>query len=167
MRHKKLHLCAILLLGLGLTELQAQENINATGGNAEGNGGTVSYSVGQTGYKTFNGANGSLAEGVQQPFEISIVTAIEGYDEIKLSVSVYPNPTADNLTLVLYDEVTASNDLSLYSYQLLDMNGKLLRSSGITDAQTNIEMSNLLPATYLLKVIIDRKEVKTFKIVKR
>lgn len=167
MRHKTLRLCAILLLGLGLTGLQAQESVNAAGGNAAGNGGTANYTVGQTGYHTYEGTNGSVAEGVQQPYEISIVTAIEGTDEITLSVSVYPNPTADYLTLSMYDEVTTDNDLSQYSYQLLDMHGKLLQDVRITEAQTSINMSNLLPAAYLLKVVSRSKEVKTFKVVKR
>jgi len=35
------------LLGLGLTGLQARENIYTTGGNSSGSGGSVSYSVGQ------------------------------------------------------------------------------------------------------------------------
>ena len=167
MRNKTFQLCAILLFGLGLTGLQAQESINATGGSASGNGGTVTYTVGQTGYHTYVGTNGSVAEGVQQPFEISIVTAVEGTEEITLSVSVYPNPTADYLTLSMYDETMTSDDLALYSYQLLDMNGKALLKARIAETQTSINMSNLLPATYLLKVISNSKEVKTFKIVKR
>ncbi|MGC8754863.1 MAG: hypothetical protein ACP5QJ_07625, partial [Thermosulfidibacteraceae bacterium] len=77
MRHKKLKLSAVLLLGLGLTGLQAQESVNATGGNASGNGGTVAYSVGQVVYTTNTGTNGSVAQGVQQPFEISVVSGIE------------------------------------------------------------------------------------------
>ena len=42
MRHKRLKLSAVLLLGLGLTGLQAQTSVNATGTNASGSGGTVS-----------------------------------------------------------------------------------------------------------------------------
>ncbi len=50
MRHKRLKLSAIFLLGLGLTGLQAQETIPATGGNASGSGTTVSpYVVNATG----------------------------------------------------------------------------------------------------------------------
>lgn len=59
MRHKKIKLCAVLLLGLGLTRLQAQEAIPASGGNATGNGGSASYSVGQVVYTTNTGTNGS------------------------------------------------------------------------------------------------------------
>ena len=162
MRHKKLKLSAVLLLGLGLTGLQAQTSINATGGNASGSGGSASYSVGQVVYTTNTGTNGSVAQGVQQPFEISVVTAIEEAKGINLSVSAYPNPTTDYLTLEVKEF-----ELSNMSFQLYDMSGKLLQSEKITGNQTSIVMSNLVPATYFVKVIQDNKEVKTFKIIKK
>jgi len=84
MKYKKLKLSAVLLLGIGLTGLQAQESVNATGGNALGNGGTASYSVGQMIYTTNTGTGGNtVAQGVQQPFEISVVTGIEEAQGIK------------------------------------------------------------------------------------
>ena len=164
MRHKKLKLSAVLLLGLGLTGLQAQTSVNATGGNASGSGGSASYSLGQVVYTTNIGANGSVAQGVQQPFEISVVTAIEEAKGINLSVTAYPNPTTDFLQL----KVDASTTLSIQSmsYQLYDMNGKLLQSEKITGNQTSIVMSNLVPANYFVKVTQGNKEVKTFKIIK-
>ena len=161
MRHKRLKLSAVLLLGLGLTGLQAQESINATGNNASGSGGSASYSVGQVVYTTNTGTNGSVAQGVQQPYEISVVTAIEEAKGINLSVSAYPNPTTDYLTLRI-DELEISN----LSFQLYDMTGKLLQSEKITGNQTSIVMSNLVPATYFVKVIQGNKEFKTFKIIK-
>ena len=165
MKHKKLKIGAILLLGLGLTGLQAQESVNATGGNASGSGGSASYSVGQATCQTHTGTSGSVAEGVQQPYEISVVTGIEEAIGINLSVSAYPNPTTDYLTL----EVDASTTLSILSmsYQLYDMNGKLLQSEIITGNQTRIVMNNLVTATYFVKVIHEKKEVKTFKVIKK
>lgn len=167
MRQKKLILSAILLSGLGLTGLQAQESINTTGGNASGSGGTVSYSVGQVMYNTHTGTNGSVAEGVQQPYEISVVIGIEEAEGINLSVTAYPNPTIDYLTLEVKEF-----ELSTLHFQLFDMNGKLLQSEKIIGNQTSIVMSNLAPATYFLKVTVKTQdfasqEVKTFKIVKR
>ncbi len=161
MRHKRIKLSAILLLGLGLTGLQAQENVNATGGNASGSGGSASYSVGQVVYTTNTGTNGSVAQGVQQPYEISVVTGLEEAKGINLSVSVYPNPTTDFLQLKVESE-----KLKDLNYQLFEMNGKLLQSEKITGNQTSIVMSNLVPATYFVKVIQGNKEVKTFKIIK-
>ena len=161
MRHKKLKLSVVLLLGLGLTGLQAQESINATGGNALGSGGSASYSVGQVVYTTNTGTNGSVAQGVQQAFEISVVTGLEEAKGINLSVSAYPNPTTDYLTL----EVKDVELLNLH-FQMYDMNGKLLQNEKITGNQTSIVMSNLVPATYFVKVIQGNKEFKTFKIIK-
>ena len=168
MLHKRLKLSAVLVLGLGLTGLQAQESVNATGGNASGSGGSVSYSVGQVIYTTNTGTNGSITQGVQQPFEISVVTGIEEAKSVNLMISAYPNPTTGYLVL----KVDASATLSIQSlrYQLYDMNGKLLENKEIKNNETNIDMSNLVPATYFVKVIktqgIASQEVKTFKIIK-
>jgi hypothetical protein len=161
MRHKKLKLSAVLLLGLGLTGLQAQESINATGGNASGSVGSASYSVGQVAYQTQTDTNGSVAEGVQQPFEISVVSGIEESVGISLTVSAYPNPTTEYLQLNVDSE-----DLKDLSFQLYDINGKVLKIDKITGNQTSISMSNLLPATYLLRILQGKNEVKTFKVIK-
>jgi hypothetical protein len=160
MRHKKLKLSAVLLLGLGLTGLQAQETIPATGGNASGSGGTVSYSVGQVVYTTNTGANGSVAQGVQQPFDISVLTGIE-QTAINLVISAYPNPTTDFLQLKVESE-----KLKDLSFQLYNMQGKLLQNKKIEGNETSIVMSSLVPATYFVKVVQGNKEVKTFKIIK-
>ena len=159
---KSLLVATFLTFTLSLSIVQAQESINATGGNATGSGGSLSYSVGQVVYTTNTGTNGSVGQGVQQAFEISTVTGIEEAKGINLSVSAYPNPTTDYLQLKVESE-----KLKDLSYQLYDISGKLLQSEKITGNQTSIVMSNLVPSTYFVKVIQGNKEVKTFKIVKR
>ena len=161
MQIKKLKLSTVLLFVIGLTGLQAQNTIPATGGNATGAGGTSSYTVGQVVYNTYNGTNGSAAQGVQQPFEISVVTGIEEALGISLEIMVYPNPTTDFLTLSV-DNFEASN----LSYYLYDINGRLLETKKLEGKQTSIAMSNLVPATYFLKVSEGSKELRTFKIIK-
>src|SRR5574344_1566039 len=162
MRHKRLKLSAVLLLGLGLTGLQAQTSVNATGGNASGSGGSASYSVGQLAYTTNTGTNGSVSEGVQQPFEISVVTGIEEAKDIFLNVSAYPNPTTD------YLELKVENlQLSELSYKLYDISGKVYQNKEIGNSITKIEMQNLPQGIYFIKVIDTKnKEFKTFKIIK-
>lgn len=164
MTKKKLKLSALFLLGLGLTGIQAQEiheTIPATGGNASGSGGTVSYSVGQIVYTNNTGTNGSVSQGVQQPYEISIVTALEETQGINLSISAFPNPTTDYLTLS-----TGNFDNKNLSFHLYDINGKMMQESKINVSETKISMTDLPPAIYFLKVTENQKEVKTFKIVK-
>jgi hypothetical protein len=162
MKHKRLKLSALLFLGLGLTGLQAQTSVNATGGNASGSGGSASYSVGQLAYTTNTGTNGSVSEGVQQPFEISVVTGIEEAKDIFLNVSAYPNPTTD------YLELKVENlQLSELSYKLYDIRGKVYQNKEIGNSITKIEMQNLPQGIYFIKVIDTKnKEFKTFKIIK-
>ena len=162
MRLKRLKLSAILLLGLGLTGLQAQTSVNATGGDATGSGGSASYSVGQIAYTTNTGTNGSVSEGVQQPFEISVVTGIEEAKDIFLNFSAYPNPTTD------YLELKVENlQLSELSYKLYDISGKVYQNKEIGNSITKIEMQNLPQGIYFIKVIDTKnKEFKTFKIIK-
>jgi len=156
----------LLTFAFSLSTATAQESHNATGGNASGSGGSAGYSIGQVVYTTNTGTNGSVAQGVQQPYEISVVTGIEEAIGINLSVSAYPNPTTDYLTLEIEGDVQTQYIASLY-----DMNGKLLQSTKITGNQTSIDMSNLVPATYFVKVVVQTQglasqEVKTFKVIK-
>jgi len=163
MRHRKVKLSTILFLGIGLTGLHAQEAIPATGGNASGSGGSASYSVGQVVYQTNTGTNGSVAEGVQQPYEISVVTALDETEGITLQYSAYPNPANDLVTL----NINTSLGIQNMAYQLYDFSGKLLEESKITGNETDVLMKNLVSSTYFLKIIENNKEVKIFKIVKK
>jgi len=164
MKNKRLKLSVLLLLGLGLNGLQAQEVIPATGGNASGSGGSVSYSIGQVVYNTYTGASGTASQGVQQPFEILVVTGIEQANGITLQCSAFPNPTTDFLFLKI-DSSTPLNIQSM-SYQLCDIQGKLLESKNLKGPDATISMEKLTPAVYFLSVTEEKKVVKTFKIIK-
>ena len=162
MRNKRLELGILFLISFGFTAVHAQESINTTGGNASGSGGSASFSVGQLLYQTHTGTNGSVSEGVQQPFEISEVASTEEAKEINISVSVYPNPTTHYLRLIVETDIYEDA-----SFKLIDLNGKLVQTGAIVDAQTIIMASNLVSATYFLKVIHNNKKIITFKIIKK
>jgi hypothetical protein len=161
MGNNKLKLSAVLLLVIGLTGLQAQNAIPASGGNASGSGGTVSYTVGQIVYTTNGNANGSAAQGVQQPYEISVITGIEEALDISLEIVVYPNPTKDFVKLKI-----ENYEVQNLRYQLYDINGSLIKDNKVEGQETNIIMQNLLPSIYFLKVTDNKKVVKIFKIIK-
>ena len=99
MRYKNTSIGTIILLGIGIAGLQAQEAIPATGNDAYGNGGSASYSVGQLVFNMNTGTNGSEAQGVQQPYEISVVIGIGEVLEDYLELTAYPNPATDYLML--------------------------------------------------------------------
>ena len=150
-------LSALLMLGFALTTQAQQANV-AAGGNASGSGGTVAYSVGQVVYTTHTGSTGTVAQGVQQPYEISTIL---GLDDSFIQLSAYPNPTTHNLTL----EVGNIENSTLY-FQLCDLGGKIIERRKITNRTEIINMENLATAIYFLKVSNANIEVKTFKIIK-
>jgi len=158
MKHKKtITSVAFLLLGLG--GLHAQETVTTAGSEATGTGGTASYTVGQVVYTTTaTGTNGSVAQGVQQPYEISTTVGINEIS-INLELSVYPNPTTDYLTL----KVEKTEGLT---FQLFDMQGKLIKSKTVNNTSTDISLAEQPTATYFLKVVKNNQLVKTFKIIK-
>lgn len=160
-RHKRIPLSAVLLLGVGLTCLQAQESTHTAGGNASGNGGSVSYSVGQTTYHIHSGTTGSVAEGVQQPFEISVISGVEEAKGITLSASVYPNPAAGYLILEVKDY-----EFSTLYFHLYDLQGRLLQNKKVTEKRTSIALSHYSPSIYFVKVTSGKNEIKTFRVVK-
>ena len=153
-------LSMVLSLGISTTAvLHAQEAATAAGGEASGSGGSVSYSIGQVAYISASGTGGSVAEGVEQPF-ISVVTSIEEASDI--SLSVFPNPTADFLTL----DLGKFDTKNLY-YQLFDMSGKMLETKKITNSTESISLLELAAAIYFLRISDNtHPDVKTFKIIK-
>ena len=165
MRYLKLKLSAFLLLGLGICGLRAQETLPASGGNALGSGGSVSYSIGQVFYTANTDGNGSVAQGVQQPYEVTVATGFDDIKWINLECSVYPNPTTNYLTLKI--DASAKVSIQSLSYKLYNMNAKLIRFGKLESSETQINMVDLVPESYLLEVINRNKIEKSFKIIKR
>jgi hypothetical protein len=147
---------AVFFLSQGL---YAQEAMPASGGDALGNGGTITYTLGQVFYQTLKGTNGTVSQGVQLPYEIWYST---GLKEITILLpEVYPNPASDFLILKI-ESLPANN---LY-FRLYDLNGKLLEESKIKETITELDMKNYKPAPYILKILEDKKTVREFKIIK-
>ena len=157
---KKTKLIIIFSLIFALTGIKAQQGFTAAGGGASGGGGTAAYSVGQIVYTSNTGAGGSVAQGVQQPYEISIVLGVEDH-QISLNMKVYPNPTSDFLILNV-----GNFELSTLNFELYDISGKLLERKKITSITETISLVNLPSSTYFLKVTSNNEEIKTFKVIK-
>ena len=167
MRHILLKISITIILFFGITGLHAQESLPASGGMAYGYGGSVSYSVGQVVYTVNSEITGSVAQGVQQPYEILAESGSDLATGISLQCSVYPNPVEKVLTLQVQYYVDENVTYSLY-----DSNSQLLMTEVVNNKKTLILMSNLPPSTYYL--VVDQKKqknspriTKTFKIIKK
>jgi len=160
MRNNELKLITLISLVFLLSELNAQNCVAVSGGEASGSGGAVSYTIGQVFYSSNSGSSGIVTEGVQQPAEILVITGITK-TYIRLKVSVFPNPAKLFVILKVDDE-----KIEKLSYQLYDIDGKLLIAKNVTDSETSIDISMLKPSVYFLKVINGNREEKSFKIIK-
>lgn len=166
MKGKNILILTAFLLGMFVISSHAQQAISASGGNAKGSGGSASYTAGQVSYTTINTPNGTVGQGVQQIVVIVADTGVVDTGDvdsrfINLKVYAYPNPTTGkvNLTIENYSIV------GLF-YYLYDVNGHLIESKKIVSNETTINLNELVPSTYLLKVTDNNKKVKLFKIIK-
>lgn len=159
MIYKKAKLCATLLLSFCLMAGYAQETLNSSGGTASGSGGSSDYALGQVFEAILSGYDISENLKIQQPSEILSAELNEA--NFNIALTVYPNPTENNLTLRVQN-----SDFENLRYQLLDMQGNLLESNHVTGNETKIETSYLPRAIYFLNIIHKNIQVKSFKIVK-
>jgi len=155
-------LIVLFILYVSLSTATAQETFASAGSNIAGSGGSANFTVGQVFFNTHAGISAEVFQGVQIPYEISVVTSVDDAEEINLILRAYPNPTTDYLTLSI--DGFDSSDMVFY---LLDISGKYIQRSDIKDSETQISMTNLPAQIYFLKVLKGGRELKTFKIVKR
>ena len=151
---------SLIIFAFTITLIQAQQTTVAAGGDASGLGGTFSYSIGQVVYTYIYGSDVLVAQGVQQPYEISTIVGLDNI-QINLLIQTYPNPTKDYLLLDLN-----SVDFSNLLFQLYDLKGRLIETRNISSPTEIIDMGNLPSAHYLLVVKSNDKEIKTFKVIK-
>lgn len=140
----------------------AQQTASTTGGNIYGTSGSISYTVGQVTNLYLSETNGSVAQGVQQPYEIFLITGIDEAKDISLSFQVYPNPVQDFLKLKIQD----LNTENLF-WKIHDANGKLLSTDRVSSTETFIPVSHFASGVYLFSVINKNNlQYKTYQIIK-
>ena len=162
MKHQKQIFSLILFFAIGVGTSFAQSSLVSTGGEAAGNGGSVSYSIGQIAVQNSSDGTTTVSEGVQQPYEISTV-GVDNYPAITLNAVVYPNPTHGNLQLVM-----GNGELGLGNWEVkvFDGNGKYLFSKKIEGKITHFDLSPYATGTYYINVCSGKDVMKTFKVVK-
>ena len=162
MKQRKILLSILLNILFYGTNLYAQDVISTAGNNTTGEGGTVNYTIGQVIYTANIGTNSYAIQGVQQPYEISVVTSIENAKNINLRCSIYPNPSTDLVILKI-----ENYKIEKLQYQVFDTKGTLIETKKIDNYEMSINLSSYTRANYFLKIIDNNKEVKVFKIIKK
>jgi hypothetical protein len=143
---------------LSFNAAQAQNNTVSAGGDASGSNGSVSYSVGQVFYTSAEGENGSISQGVQQAYDIGVVTGVENRS---IEATLFPNPTVGNVQLDIADFTQNTFEMNLF-----DAAGKLILSQKIAASTSLFSLNEYASGVYTLSIMKDKEQVKSFRIVR-
>jgi len=162
MRHKKIKLSALLLLGLGLTGLQAQSTLFVK----EHSGTQTSYTLSSIRKLTFPTGNMMVnkTDGSTSTYTLSDIrylnfsglTTVSQIGNQKSSITIYPNPVIDQLQ-INYETLKAGN----VQVEIVDIQGRVLHQQTIISQNgTNhaiIPVSQLAEGLYVCRLQNDDK----------
>jgi hypothetical protein len=136
----------------------AQQNTLAAGADASSAEGSISYSIGQIDFSNVSSSNGSVNQGVQQPFEFFVLSVLEYGNEN--SFSIFPNPTNEILN------ISQSFFSEKIEMRLLDMSGRIVLSDQLNAPQHQIDLRTLSQGVYNLTLIKNNQILTSFKVIK-
>ena len=93
----------------------------------------------------------------------AILQHIEGQDKTA-SISIYPNPFIDMVTLNLENFTDDSREN--YRFELFDLMGNILDTGEVSHRQEEISLNSIPKGIYILQLFKNEKELKSFKLIK-
>jgi hypothetical protein len=153
-----------LIIGITLLVTQglfSQASLNGGGGKATGNGGSSSFSIGQTFVETQIDTSGVVSQGVQQPYEWLTLEIKDSVIAKHFDLNLYPNPTSGKINLIYNGNLP--NDLIALIY---DSNGKLLKEERVAEKQTSFDITTWPVGVYYLRINAGNQKIITYKIIK-
>lgn len=157
----------LLIAAVATVSAQSLERqvIASTGGYSEANGVSLSFTVGEPVIETAVSGSVVLTQGFQQPDDIT--TGINDKPSVTVNYTVFPNPTANTITIDLQSDKNVEVELALYDLggQRISMLDRKTRVEGT--AQEEMDLTNLAAAQYILVLSdVNGKPLKNFKVQK-
>ncbi len=157
---RKLILMLCISLTIGLLTLQGQQVISSGGTDFKGENVSLSWTIGEPVCETLSNGGIILTQGFQQGYLLA--NSIEDIFSSGIKLQIYPNPTADDLNLLV-----KSDNFSTLQFFLHNMEGKALINGSVKADLTTIEMYRYPHGVYLLRIVKKSGEpVKSFRVVK-
>jgi hypothetical protein len=158
MRDPFLLLCTLCLTVFHTYAQSIDRQVAATaGGEFVNPAAMIAYTIGEPLIFTLNGGTDQFTQGFHQG--TVIVTAIPDQRSLT-SISVYPNPLSDQLTVNLSDVIVDA----LWQMQTID--GRVVQSGGLVAGPNHIDVTRLAQATYILTISTPDRYINTYRIVK-
>ena len=139
--------------------MQAQQAITFFGGDVTGSTGSVSFSGGEVAVQTATAPAITVVD-VTEPFT-ERDRAQQGIEQLSVDMSIYPNPTADNVIL------ECDESAGQLVYTLYGTNGQVLQKGSFGGGQHPINMEQYAAGNYMLQVATtDNTKMNVYKIIK-
>lgn len=155
----------VLLLGalsVSLCAARAQADLSAAGGDTSSGDHALSFTIGQAFAQVYDDPAGSVYHGVQQPYELFVVS-VQQHTDRDWQVRLFPNPTSGWLLL----EIRETELPSGLRYVLQDLHGRPLDARVLAGPTTEISLLHQPPGTYFLSLFQDDLRVQSFQIQKQ
>ena len=141
---------------LSTLAVSAQEVISTQGDSYSNGTGSLDFTIGEVVINTGTDGTNDLTQGFHQTNWnfLGVEDYAPNYEAI-----IFPNPTSEllNIRTSTFENVT---------YTLYDAQGKVVLQDKLSAEQTPIQVSQLAPGSYSLKLNNETQNLKTFKLVK-
>lgn len=141
----------LIILPLGIASMLSAQSISpdvvaSAGAHFTGSNAQLNFTIGEPVTTTLSNGSNMLTQGFHQT--MLTVTAVNEQTIAEIAVTVFPNPTSDQVNVQL---VNNKEDLQL---DLFDLNGKLLQTCKINADQSNVQlgMAEYAIAHYVLRI---------------
>ena len=160
MKKQLLTIAAMALFGAIKAQTVMPEVLSSSGGSGQTAQVSLAWTIGEPVTTTVSDGTSTLTQGFQQP-TLLIATAQNEINELT-SLLIYPNPTADYVTVKM-DQATQAS----YSYRVFDSAGKLVSEGKATSANPNISFQGLASGQYTISLLNQNSKQQSISIIKQ
>jgi hypothetical protein len=157
-----MHLRLVIIFALFISvRVFAQSGFCASGGQINGDGGSVSFTCGQFIQETFSVNSTSISHGLQQPIEMLVLSGnIEPFFNLP-SIKIFPNPATDKIQ-ISFSDLIKSYSVENIKIEFINMDGKIIMSLDISNQTEMIDIAFLPAGIYFIHFIFVDNHKYTF-----
>jgi hypothetical protein len=160
MKKQLLTIAALALMGTIKAQTVMPEVFSSSGGSGQNAQGSLAWTIGEPVTATVSDGTSTLTQGFQQPTLLIATAQNENIDAQNLIV--YPNPTADFITLKFDHSKEAQ-----YNFRVYDSTGKLVNEGKATTANPNISFQGYASGQYSISLQSPSLKQQSTSIIKQ
>ena len=153
-------LIIVILTVVNCYKCYTQQIVSNMGKSLQTLDGLISFTLGEVVISNFTIGSEIITQGFHQTN--LTVTEVEDIVDNESKVKIFPNPTNSNLYISL-----GNCDLSNFKVQIYQYDGVLISILDSDQCLINLDFSDYLNGTYILKILKDNIIIGTYKVVKQ